>query len=249
MKVLIIEDEARASNHLMRLLKKAAPEMEIFAVVETVRDSIELLSTTTDFGLIFSDIQLADGLSFEIFRKVQVKCPIIFTTAWDHYAIEAFNTNGIDYLLKPIEEERLLKAILKTRQFSSVPGLEQLLSMTGLKQGRTFKSRFLVKIGDKIKSIPVEEITAFYSLEKATYLHTMGKRSYSIDFALDQLESILEPEKFFRISRKYLVSIEACTNIIAWSNSRLKLLIEGIDDQEIIVARERVQEFRDWLDR
>jgi two-component system, LytTR family, response regulator len=249
MKVLIIEDEVRASNHLVRLLKKTAPEMEIFAILESVRDSIELLSLNPEIGLIFSDIQLADGLSFEIYRKVQVKCPIIFTTAWDKYAIEAFNTNGIDYLLKPIEEERLLKAIIKTRQFSSIPRLEQLLSLTGLRQGKNFKSRFLVKIGDKIKSIPIEEITAFYSLEKATYLHTVGKRSYSIDFALDQLESMLEPVKFFRISRKYLVSIEACSNIIAWSNSRLKLMIEGIDDQEIVVARERVQEFRDWLDR
>ncbi|MFH1120539.1 MAG: LytTR family DNA-binding domain-containing protein [Bacteroidota bacterium] len=249
MKVLIIEDEVRASNHLKRLLKKVAPEMEVAAVHESVRDAVEFLLSDPDIGLIFSDIQLADGLSFEIYRKVRVRCPIIFTTAWDHYAIEAFNTNGIDYLLKPIEEERLLKAIEKTRQLSSIAVLEKILSMIGPGPGKSFKSRFLVKAGEKIKSIPIEEILVFYSLEKASYLLTKGKRSYCIDFALDQLETMLDPEKFFRINRKYIVTMEACNVIIAWSNSRLKIQIDGVDDREIIVARERVQEFRDWLDR
>ncbi|MBK6344845.1 MAG: response regulator transcription factor [Bacteroidales bacterium] len=248
MKVLIIEDENRASNHLKRLLKKVAPEMDVVAVCESVRDAVEFLTSDPDIGLIFSDIQLADGLSFEIYRKVQVKCPIIFTTAWDHYAIDAFNTNGIDYLLKPIEEERLLRAVEKNRQLSSIPMLEKILSLAVSGKERNFKSRFLIKIGDKIKSIPIEEIIAFYSLEKASYLHTSGKRSYSIDFALDQVETMIDPAKFFRISRKYIVSLDACSNIVAWSNSRLKLVIDGIDDNEIVVSRERVQDFREWLD-
>ena len=192
---------------------------------------------------------MADGISFEIFKQVKVSCPIIFTTAWNHYAIEAFNTNGIDYLLKPIEENRLQKAIEKARQFSPMPMLEKILAMAGNNPVKNYKSRFLIKIGEKIKTIPVEEILAFYSLEKASYLLTSSKRNYTIDFPLDHLETILDPEKFFRISRKYIVSLEACGNITAWSNSRLKLKIEGIDDQEIIVSRERVQEFRDWLDR
>lgn len=249
MKVLIIEDENRAASHLERLIKKADPGMEVVMRLETVRDAVEFLSAEPEIGLIFSDIQLADGLSFEIYRKVQVKCPIIFTTAWDHYAIEAFNTNGIDYLLKPVEEDRLRKAIEKARQFSPIPMLEKLLAMTGIQPRKSYKSRFLIKIGDKIKSVPTEEILVFYSMEKATYLFARSKRSYCIDFALDQLGSMLDPEEFFRINRKYIVSIDACSNITAWSNSRLKLRIDGIDDQEIIVARERVQEFRDWLDR
>lgn len=249
MKALIIEDEARAANHLERLIKKIAPEMEIVAKLESVRDSIEFLRNEKDLGLLFSDIQLADGLSFEIFTQVKVLCPIIFTTAWDHYAIEAFNTNGIDYLLKPVEEERLRKAIEKARQFSPLPMLEKILAMAGSIPEKSYKSRFLVKVGEKIKTIPVEEISAFYSLEKATYLHTSSNRSYCIDFALDQLETILNPETFFRISRKYMISLKACGNITAWSNSRLKLRIDGIEDQEIIVARERVQDFREWLDR
>jgi DNA-binding LytR/AlgR family response regulator len=249
MKVIIIEDEQRAANHLVRLLNKVAPEMEVISSFETVRDAVAWLKGSPEIGLIFSDIQLADGVSFEIFKQVKVSCPIIFTTAWNHYAIEAFNTNGIDYLLKPIEENRLQKAIEKARQFSPMPLLEKILAMAGNSQAKNYKSRFLIKIGEKIKTIPVEEIQAFYSMEKASYLLTAGKRSYTIDFALDHLETILDPEKFFRISRKYIVSLEACSNITAWSNSRLKLKIEGIEDQEIVVARERVQEFRDWLDR
>lgn len=249
MKVLIIEDEARAARHLERLLSKVAPDMDVVASLESVRDSVEFLSTNQGIALIFSDIQLADGLSFEIYRQIKVSCPIIFTTAWDHYAIEAFNTNGIDYLLKPVEEERLLKAIEKVKQFSPMPALEKLFEMVAQKQEKQYKSRFLVKIGDRIKSIPIEEIDAFYSYEKATYLHTKGKRSYCIDFALDHLEEIIDPEKFFRINRKYLVSLNACASITAWSNSRLRLQIDGVDDKDIVVARERVQAFREWLDR
>lgn len=249
MKILIIEDEVRAANHLERLLNKTAPEMEVIARIESVRDAVTFLSVKPEIGLIFSDIQLADGLSFEIYKKVKVDCPIIFTTAWDHYAIEAFNTNGIDYLLKPIEEDRLNKAIEKARQFSPMPMLEKILAMAGARPSKSYKSRFLVKVGEKIKSIPVEEIRAFYSLDKATYLFTNEKRSYCIDFALDQLETMLDPDSFIRISRKFVVSLAACANITAWSNSRLKLRIEGLDDQEIIVARERVQDFREWLDR
>ena len=248
MKVLIIEDEVRAASHLERLLAKVAPEMEVVVRLESVRDAVAFLSRKPDPGLIFSDIQLADGLSFEIYHQVKINCPIIFTTAWDHYAIEAFNTNGIDYLLKPIEEERLFKAIEKAQQFSPGPMLEKILAMSAVKPTHNYKSRFLVKVGDKIKSIPVEGITAFYSLEKATYLFTREKRSYDIDFALDHLETLLDPERFFRINRKFMVGLEACANITAWSNSRLKLRIDGLEDQEIIVARERVQEFKEWLD-
>lgn len=249
MKVLIIEDEARAASHLERLLNKVAPQMEVVARLESVRDAVAFLSAKPAIGLIFSDIQLDDGLSFEIYRQLKVNCPIIFTTAWDHYAIEAFNTNGIDYLLKPIEEDRLLKAIEKARQFSPGLLLEKILALSAAKPAQTYKSRFLVKVGEKIKSIPVEEITAFYSLEKATYLFTRDKRSYPIDFALDQLETMLNPERYFRINRRFMASLEACSNITAWSNSRLRLRIDGLEDQEIIVARERVQEFKKWLDR
>lgn len=249
MNVIILEDESRAANYLERLILKVAPEMKVVTKLETVRDAVPFLRTHSDIDLIFSDVQLADGLSFEIFGQVQVKCPIIFTTAYDHYAIEAFKTNGIDYLLKPVEEERLKQAIEKIKLFSPTLALEKILSIGKSANGKNYKSRFMVKVGDKIKSIPVEEIMAFYSLEKATYLHTNSSRDYCIDYSIDQLETLLDPEHCFRINRKYIVSIQACTNILAWTNSRLRLKIEGIADDDIIVARERVQEFKEWLDR
>ena len=249
MKIIILEDETRAANHLERLLAKVAPTMTVLAKIESVRDGIKYLQNNPEPELIFSDIQLADGLSFEIFKQVTVRCPIIFTTAYDHYAIEAFKTNGIDYLLKPIEEERLKQAIEKAKHFSPGLVLEKLLSITNSTSEKAYKSRFMVKVGDKIKSVPVEEILVFYSQEKASFIRTSHAHTYCIDYALDQLEPMLDPEKYFRINRKYIVSIDACSNILAWTNSRLRLKIDGIDDSDIIVARERVAEFKSWLDR
>ena len=248
MKVIILEDENRAANHLERLLSKAAPDMMVVAKLESIRDGVKYLRSNPEPDLIFSDIQLADGLSFEIYNQVPVRCPIIFTTAYDHYAIEAFKTNGIDYLLKPIEEERLTQAIEKAKHFSPGLVLEKILSVTNQASAKSYKSRFMVKVGDKIKSIPAEEILVFYS-QKACFILTADKHTYFIDYTLDQLEPMLDPETCFRINRKYIVSINACTNILAWRNSRLRLKIDGTDDPDIIVARERVQEFKNWLDR
>ena len=248
MKVIILEDETRAANHLERLLTKVAPNMIIVAKLESVRDGVKYLQNNPEVDLIFSDIQLADGLSFEVFNQVAVRCPIIFTTAYDHYAIEAFKTNGIDYLLKPIEEERLNQAIEKAKHFSPGLVLEKILSITNTASTKSYKSRFMVKVGDKIKSIPVEEILVFYS-QKASFILTTDRHTYCIEYTLDQLEPMLDPETYFRINRKYIVSINACTNILAWSNSRLRLKIDGTDDPDIIVARERVQDFKNWLDR
>jgi len=249
MKIIILEDETRAANHLERLLAKVAPNMVVLARIESVRDGIKYLQNNPEPELIFSDIQLADGLSFEIYKQVTVRCPIIFTTAYDHYAIEAFQTNGIDYLLKPIEEERLRQAIEKAKHFSPGLALEKILSIGKAGSEKAYKSRFMVKVGDKIRSIPVEEILVFYSQEKASFIRTTDAHTYCIDYALDQLEPMLDPERYFRINRKYIVSIDACTNILAWTNSRLRLKIDGIDDPDIIVARERVVEFKSWLDR
>ena len=217
-------------------------------VFDTVRDAITYLEREPALDLIFSDVQLADGISFEIFSKVRVDCPIIFTTAYDTYAIEAFNANGIDYLLKPIEEERLRKAIVKARQLTTQIDLEGLLNMKMDAARKPAKSRFMVKVGEKIRTILVEEILAFYSFEKTTYLHTKAHRNYIIDYSLDELEGLLDQDRFFKINRKYIVSIDACAQIIAWSNNRLKIDIEGVDDDKIVVARERVRDFKAWLD-
>ncbi len=248
MKGIILEDENRAVNHLKRLIHRVAPEMEVLQVFDTVRDAITYLEREPALDLIFSDVQLADGISFEIFSKVRVDCPIIFTTAYDTYAIEAFNANGIDYLLKPIEEERLRKAIVKARQLTTQIDLEGLLNMKMDAARKPAKSRFMVKVGEKIRTILVEEILAFYSFEKTTYLHTKAHRNYIIDYSLDELEGLLDQDRFFKINRKYIVSIDACAQIIAWSNNRLKIDVEGIDDDKIVVARERVRDFKAWLD-
>jgi len=248
MKVIILEDESRAVNHLKRLIERVAPEMEVTGIFETVREAVEYLEREPLPDLIFSDVQLADGTSFEIFSKVDVRCPIIFTTAYDTYAIEAFNTNGIDYLLKPIEEERLRKAVGKARKFTSNIALENLLLQQTGPGSPHSRSRFMVRVGEKIRTIMVEDILAFYSFEKTTYLHTGTHRNYIIDYSLEELENMLDRDRFFRISRKYIVSIDACSQIIAWTNNRLKIDIEGIDDQKIVVARERVRDFKRWLD-
>jgi DNA-binding LytR/AlgR family response regulator len=248
MKAIILEDENRAVNHLKRLVGVVAPDIEISGTFETVREAIAFLEQDPAVELIFSDVQLADGISFEIFSTIPIECPIIFTTAYDTYAIEAFNANGIDYLLKPIEEERLRKAIEKVRHFTSNLALESLLNQRRDPDKLRSKSRFMVKVGEKIRTIMVEDILAFHSFEKVTYLHTSTHRDYIIDYSLDELENMLDLSMFFRINRRYIVSIAACSQIIAWSNSRLKIDIDGIDDQKIVVARERVQAFKNWLD-
>lgn len=248
MKIVILEDESRAVNHLKRLIGEVAPHMELAGTFETVSEAISFLEQDPPVDLIFSDVQLADGTSFDIFSRVRIRCPIIFTTAYDTYAIEAFNTNGIDYLLKPIEGERLRQAIDKAKHLSSGISLDELMSRMSPRATRSYKSRFMVKVGEKIKTIMTEDILAFYSFEKTTYLFTRDKRNYIIDYSIEDLESMLDLGDFFRINRKYIVSIKACRQIIAWSNSRLKIDIEGIDDHKIVVARERVREFKNWLD-
>ena len=248
MRVIILEDENRAVNHLKRLIHKVDPAIEITNVFDTVRETVSYLEKKPSPDLIFSDVQLADGISFEIFSRIQVNCPIIFTTAFDTYAIEAFNNNGIDYLLKPIEEARLQKAMQKARHFSTRIDLEALMKLKTASEPKHSKSRFMVKVGEKIRTIMVEDILAFYSFEKTTYLYTRTHRNYIVDYPLEELEGLLDQERFFKINRKYILSIEACSQIIAWSNNRLKIDIEGIDDPKIVVARERVREFKAWLD-
>jgi DNA-binding LytR/AlgR family response regulator len=248
MRAIILEDENRAVNHLKRLIGRVSSQMEIIGTFETVRESINYLQLEPALDLIFSDVQLADGTSFDIFSTVRVECPIIFTTAYDTYAIDAFNANGVDYLLKPIEEERLSRAIEKARKISSNTPLERFLQ-SGINPGaRSYKSRFMVKVGEKIRTIMLEDILAFYSFEKTTYLFTFDGRNYIIDYSIEELESMLDPGRYFRINRKYIVSIEACSQIYSWSNNRLKIDIKGLDDPKIVVARERVREFKKWLD-
>lgn len=251
MRVLVIEDEKRAANHLVRVLKKVEPQVQVMARIESVKEALAWLEAhSSALDLIFSDIQLADGLSFEVFAAYEVDCPIIFTTAFDHYAVKAFETNGIDYLLKPVGEERLRKALDKVESLKPSIPVEALLALArGQGEAKSYKSRFMVKVGNEIKSIPVAEIGLFFSFEKATYALSRTGRRHLLDQTLDQVEGKTDPAIFFRINRKYLVSHDAISNIYAHSNSRLKLRVPGLEDHEIIVARERVPGFKEWLDQ
>ena len=253
MKVLIIEDEQLACERMVELLKKVDDSISICGNLDSVKASILWFRENELPDLIFMDIQLADGLSFEIFDSVQVECPIIFTTAYQEYAIKAFKVNSIDYLLKPIDYEELKNAFTKFRKqshvkqnFNSVP-FEVLMDVKRM-LNRQYKNRFVVKVGEHIKSIEVNDIMFFYSLDKGTYLNTSENRNLNVDFSLDTIHELLDPVKFFRVNRKYIVSHSAIDDIVVYSNSRLKLKLKHSEDENILVSREKVQAFKSWLD-
>lgn len=250
MKILIIEDEKPAANRLIRLLQEYFPEDQLIGNLDTISSAIRWLSENPSPDLLFCDIQLADGLSFEIFKKVKVKAPVIFTTAYDQYAIQAFQVNAIDYLLKPIDPKDLERAIekFKSRKIQPNLDLELIKSLLQL-QEKSFKSRFLVRFGEKIQSIPVEEIAFFFSEERVTFLQTEAGKKFVLDSTLEQIENQVDPEVFFRINRKYLCRIESVEEVFSYSNSRLKVKLHHCPDKDILISREKVAEFKAWLDR
>ena len=199
------------------------------------------------------DIQLADGLSFEIFEKTKINTPVIFTTAYDEYALKAFKVNSIDYILKPIDEEGLKAAFQKYETLVPQPDeQESLLERVGVAMQmltKKYKERFVTKVGEHLRFIDVGDVLYFLSTDKVTLCVTVDGRKYILDFTLDQLEELVNPEKFCRINRKYIVSVNGITDVISHTNSRLKLVLKASDDNDVIVARERVQSFKDWLDR
>lgn len=250
MKVIIIEDEKPSARRLQRMLDSLHVKAE--TLLHSVEESIEWFNSNEHPDLIFLDIQLSDGLSFEIFDAVEIKSAIIFTTAYDEYALQAFKLNSIDYLLKPIDDDELAKAIKKYQE--RIP-LKQAVTMdfNDIKNllvnpiERVYKKRFSVKVGQHLKLINIDDIECFYSENKGTYAYTSDGRNYLLDTTLEQLELELEPQQFFRISRKFYVNINAIKDMIHYTNSRLQIKLNTFNDQEIIVARERVKEFKDWL--
>jgi DNA-binding LytR/AlgR family response regulator len=217
-----------------------------------VEESLFWFQNNDHPDLIFLDIQLSDGLSFEIFEKIDIKSAVIFTTAYDEYALRAFKLNSIDYLLKPIDEEELATAISKfANQFqaNSVSNLdfEAIKRMLVNPVSKEYRKRFSVKIGQQIKVIDVVEIECLYSENKGTYIHTLDNRDYLIDSSLEVVEAELDPKDFFRISRKYIIPLQAVKEIQLYSNSRLKISLPTYKADEVIVARERVSDFKEWL--
>lgn len=253
MKVLIIEDEALAADRLLKLITDAEPNTEVLAKLESIRSVVNWFNTNAMPDLIFMDIQLADGLCFEIFDKVKIDTPVIFTTAYNEYALKAFKVNSIDYLLKPIDKDELQNAIAKFKKQATASSSSShidalILNKVKLMLQNPYKTRFVVRIGEHIKAVSVDDISFIYSSEKSTLIRTILGRDFALDGSIDQITNEMDPAKFFRVSRKYLVAIDHVSDIIAYSGSRLKIIMKGIEDDEIIVSREKVAEFKKWLE-
>jgi DNA-binding LytR/AlgR family response regulator len=251
MNVIIIEDEKPSARRLQRMLKSLAVEAE--TMLHSVEESIEWFQQNEHPDLIFLDIQLSDGLSFEIFEAIDINSAVIFTTAYDEYALQAFKLNSIDYLLKPIDEDDLKIAVEKYKGRTSKKEAVT-LDFDDIKKllvnpiEREYKKRFSVKVGQHLKLINVEDIECIYSENKGTYVYTSEGRNYLLDTTLDNLEDELEPDTFFRISRKFYVNINAIKDIVSYTNSRLQIKLKHYNEQNIIVARERVKDFKNWLE-
>lgn len=252
MKVVIIEDEAFAALRLKKMIQEYNPEIKILAELESVSESVKWFKSNPEPDLIFLDIHLEDDLSFAIFDQVNISSPVIFTTAFDEYAIKAFKLKSIDYLLKPIVHEELAAALKKYEQFS---GLHQnsvdLQSLYNLLTGneKKYRERFSISVGTKIKMVEVSDIAYFFVMDKGVYLRTNLGNTYNIDFTLDKLEEMLNPAKFFRINRKYLVNISSIANMVAYSRGRVKLELKPKADEEFetIVSIDRSSDFKKWL--
>lgn len=250
MKTIIIEDEKPAARLLQRKLEKIKIKVDI--LLHSVEEAIEWFTENEHPDLIFLDIQLSDGLSFEIFEKVEIKSAIIFTTAYDEFALRAFKLNSIDYLLKPIDQDDLQLAVSKYKerlpqQEKLQMDFEAIKKMLGNPFEKEFKKRFTVKIGQHLKVISVEEVECFFSENKGTYIHTFDNRNYLIESTLEILEQELDPNKFYRISRKFIIPITAIKEIVLFSNSRLKVILPSYNDEEVVVSREKVSHFKEWI--
>ena len=250
MNIIIIEDEKPAARLLERKIEKLG--YSITTLLHSVEESLLWFQSNPHPDLIFLDIQLSNGLSFEIFEKIDIKSAVIFTTAYDEYALRAFKLNSIDYLLKPIDEEELATAISKFEnqfQVNRVSNLdfEAIKRMLVNPISKEYRKRFSVKIGQQIKVIDVAEIECLYSENKGTYIHTSDNRDYLIDSSLEVVEAELNPNDFFRISRKYIIPLQSVKEIQVYSNSRLKISLPTYKADEVIVARERVSDFKEWL--
>jgi DNA-binding LytR/AlgR family response regulator len=252
MEVLIIEDEKLAADRLSNLLSEYDKTIQVINRIDSIKAAVHWFKNNKSPDLVFMDIQLADGLSFEIFESINISTPVIFTTAFSDYAIKAFKVNSIDYLLKPIEPRSLKTALDKlstlTKQFTPVTS-NSLKAVQNAILGEDYKKRYVVKVGIHLHSLSVNDISCFFSKEKGTFIQTKDNKKYTIDYSLEQIESDTDPTLFFRVNRKYIININYLEDIIHYSNSRLKILVKNLNDEEIIVSREKVQDFKIWLDK
>lgn len=256
MRILIVEDEPLAAERLAQLILEYESHIQVVATLDSVRGTVKWLQEHPEPDLVFMDIELADGLSFNIFEQQRLQAPVIFTTAYDEYAIRAFKVNSVDYLLKPLSAEDVAQAIDKYVRLFTRP--EPALAPVNLQtikalledmhQPQVYKQRFVVRQGERLFSIPVQEILYFYAEEKLTFLKTRAGKRHIVEETLGELEARLDPQAFFRLNRQYLVCHDAIQEIIAHSHSRLKVLLPFTEDDQIIVSKNKVGDFKTWLD-
>jgi two-component system, LytTR family, response regulator LytT len=252
MKILILEDETEAAENLQRLVQRLEPGAKVVGVLDTVLQSIAWLKSAEQPDLVFSDIQLADGHSFEVFEEVPIQCPVIFTTAYDEYAIKAFQVNSIDYLLKPVSENALGKALKKFRDLKNQFPDSVLEKMNHFfqnnKPAKNYRRSFLVRFRDKILPVKVEDFAFFYVKDGLVYGHTLQNQTYHIENTLEELERQLAPDLFFRANRQFIVFREAISEISLYFNGRLLLKTHPSSTESILVSKERAPLFKIWME-
>ncbi len=249
MRVVIIEDEKPAANHLKWLLQQIDENIEVVDEIQTVREAIQRLPDTRA-DLFFLDIHLADDLCFKIFESVVITTPVIFTTAYDQYAIEAFRLNSIDYLLKPIEQEKLEASLAKLQTVQKAFRKNELnidALINAFNPQPTYKTRFIVQVGNKIRPVKAAETAFFQSTDKSCYLTTFDNRTYDVEGSLDKIEQTLNPEQFFRINRQFIINIEAVADVVTLSATKLRVKLTTPSD-DLFVSIRRIKCFKDWLE-
>ena len=252
MNVVIIEDEKVSADYLASLLQEISPSIKVILFLDSVEASIEAFKNGLEADLLFVDIHLSDGNSFEIFSSIPNSIPIIFTTAFDNYAIQAFKQNSIDYLLKPIQFIDLKMAIDKYNRLQNAGNIDQVILAIAKNYGlqtNSFKSRFLVKKGQIIDSIPVELVHHFEIKDGLSFLVNQKSNRFTLDYTFDELETILDPKIFFRINRKTIIHFQSIQKIATYFNGRLIITTQSIEPENCIVSRERVSGFKKWLDK
>lgn len=248
MNILIIEDEQLAAQRLEKMLLKAKPEINVLAILDSVESTLHWMEEHSqgEVDLAFVDIQLSDGTSFEVFDAIDIQFPVVFTTAYDNYAIEAFKVHAIDYILKPLKQSSLEDAI---RKFEKYEGAEprQINELVAKMQGESFKKRFVTKLGRTIKVLPVEDIAYFMTELKISFAVMRDGKRYPLEYSLDNLEQMLDPQYFYRANRQFIIHIDSIKEMHSYSKARLKVKLNPLPDQDVVVSTERSSKFKQWL--
>lgn len=253
MNILIIEDEQHAANRLEKLVLEIEPKANVLDKIDSVESAVKWLSSNPAPDLLLLDIQLADGLSFEIFNQVEIICPVVFTTAYDEFAIKAFEINSLDYLLKPIKKEKLEKSISKYTQLKNYfsdqnlsGSINRILENFNQKKSG-FRNRFLVNLGSRLIPVSINEVAYFYAEDKIVFLITQDEKKYMVNFSLEKLEEELDPSLFFRANRQYIISVNSIINVHTYFNYKLKVDVNPQIEGEIIISRKKAKDFKEWL--